>query len=112
MVNKAYIPEQGDIVYFDFSPTHGREQKVVRPGIVLSRSILNKATGLAIIAPITSHIKGYPFEVVVNTKKISGVALIDQIKAIDYQARNTQRVATINTNEMKDAKMKFMALVQ
>jgi mRNA interferase MazF len=106
-----YIPEQGDIVYFDFSPTQGREQGGLRPGLVMNRGFLSKASGLALIAPITSKQKGYPFEVPIQTKGISGVALIDQIKAVDYGARKLKRIGTARNTEIEEAKMKFIALV-
>ena len=87
MVNQAYIPEQGDVVYFNFSPASGREQKGFRPAVVISRAFLNKPSGLAMICPITSKQKSYPFEVFIQTSKISGVALVDQARSIDYVAR-------------------------
>ena len=112
MVKKRYIPEQGDIVYFDFSPTEGREQTGSRPGLVLSRAFFNKVSGVAIVAPITSKQKGYPFEVPLHSKKVDGVALIDQIKAVDYAARNLKRISSVNGEVLQEAKGKFSALVE
>src|SRR3989344_4795926 len=80
MVKSDYIPDQGDIVYFNFSPSAGREQKGFRPGIVISRIFLNQPSGLAVICPITSKQKFYPFEVLIKTDKISGVALVDHAR--------------------------------
>ena len=106
-----YIPEQGDIVYFDFSPTEGREQDGIRPGLVMSRGFFSKASGLALIAPITSKQKGYPFEVPIQSKGVSGVALIDQVKTVDYGARKLKRIGIAQDGEIEEAKMKFIALV-
>ncbi len=107
-----YIPEQGDIVYFDFSPTEGREQGGVRPGLVMNRGFFSKASGLALVAPITSKQKGYPFEVCIQAKGISGAALIDQVKTVDYRARKLKRVGIAQEREVEEAKMKFIALVE
>ncbi len=59
----VYIPERGDAVWLDFNPQVGREQSGRRPAIVLSPSTYNRKVGLAIFCPITSKLKGYPFEV-------------------------------------------------
>jgi len=83
----SYIPERGDIVWLDFNPQKGHEQAGHRPAFVISPKAYNEKTGLAIVCPITSKIKGYPFEVKVD-RKISGVILSDQIKSLDFKARN------------------------
>lgn len=83
-----YIPERGDLVWIDFDPHAGSEQKDHRPAIVLSPSAYNGKTGLAIFCPITSHSKGYPFEVSLPLGlKISGVILSDHVKSLDWKAR-------------------------
>jgi mRNA interferase MazF len=64
-----YIPNRGDIVWLNFTPQAGHEQMGTRPALVLSPERYNKKTGLAVCCPITSNIKGYPFEVVVSGKK-------------------------------------------
>jgi len=112
MVNTNYIPDQGDIVYFNFSPSVGREQKGFRPGIVISRFFLNQSSGLAVICPITSKQKFYPFEVVIKTDKISGVALVDQARSIDYNARKFKFIVRTNIETILEIKAKFIALVQ
>ena len=112
MVKERYIPEQGDIVYFNFSPSVGREQKGVRPGVVLSRSILNRSSGLALICPITSKQKFYPFEVIIQSEQIIGVALVDQVRAIDYSARKCKFVSKMTNMNMEEMKAKFATLAQ
>ncbi len=107
-----YIPDQGDVVYFNFSPSVGREQKGFRPGIVISRIFLNKSSGLAVICPITSKQKFYPFEVLIKTEKVSGVALVDQTRSVDYSARTFRFIARANEETVLEIKAKFLALVQ
>ncbi|PLR75670.1 mRNA-degrading endonuclease [Bacillus sp. V3-13] len=84
-------PERGDLVYANFNPQSGHEQAGRRPGIVLSPKIFNDATGFAVICPITNQVKGYPFEVALpNGLAITGVILTDQVKSLDWRARNFQ----------------------
>jgi len=89
MVKKLYIPDRGYLVWVDFNPTRGREQVKVRPVIVVSPKSYNQKTNLAIMCPITSVQKGYPFEVVVNEKEVLGVVLSDHVRSLDWKARNT-----------------------
>ena len=84
-------PERGDLVYAQFNPQAGREQAGHRPGIVLSPKTFNDATGFAVICTITNQVKGYPFEVALPSGlAISGVVLADQVKSLDWRARNFQ----------------------
>jgi len=76
----AYIPDSGDIVWLTFSPQAGHEQSGRRPALVLSPAAYNEKVGLALFCPITSQIKGYPFEVLLQESlKVNGVILSDQI---------------------------------
>ncbi len=84
-----YIPERGDIVWLDFDPQSGHEQKGKRPALILSPQKYNEKTSLCICLPITSKIKNYPFEVLLPDKlPVKGVVLSDQIKSLDFDARN------------------------
>ncbi|TGA97193.1 mRNA-degrading endonuclease [Sporolactobacillus shoreae] len=86
-----YLPDRGDLVFLDFTPQKGHEQAGQRPAIVLSSEAFNKATHFAIVCPITSHIKGYPFEVILpDDLHIHGAILADQVKSLDWHARNFQ----------------------
>ncbi len=78
-----YVPERGDIVWVDFNPQAGHEQAGRRPALIVSPQEYNEKVGLSIACPLTRNIKGYPFEVVVNTKSISGVILSDHVKSIE-----------------------------
>lgn len=90
MVSKNYIPEKGDLVWIDFTPQLGHEQRGRRPAIVLSQKSYNQKIGLTLFCPITSHIKGYPFEVVLIKQSINGCVLSDQIKSLDWTQRNCE----------------------
>jgi len=91
-VSPSYVPDRGDLVWLDFDPHSGKEQAGRRPALVLSPAPYNRKTGLAIACPITSQVKGYPFEVSVNSPGgISGVVLSDHVKSIDWVARNAKR---------------------
>ncbi len=84
----AYCPKRGDIVWLTFSPQAGHEQAGHRPALVLSPAAYNRKVGLALFCPITSQVKGYPFEVhVPQGCTVSGVVLADQVKSLDWRAR-------------------------
>jgi mRNA interferase MazF len=92
-VAKRYVPERGDIVWLQFDPQAGHEQAGKRPALVLSPSAYNGRVGLALLCPITSQRKGYPFEVELPAgMKVQGVVLADQIKSLDWRFRNAERV--------------------
>ena len=84
---KQYIPDRGHLIWLTFDPQAGREQAGHRPAIVLTADYYNKASGLALVCPITSRVKKYPFEVPVKQGKIKGVILTDQIKSLDWKLR-------------------------
>jgi mRNA interferase MazF len=88
MKHGSYIPERGDIVWLNFTPQTGHEQRGKRPALILSPKIYNEKTSLCICLPITSKVKGYPFEVALpEDLEVRGVVLSDQVKNLDYRAR-------------------------
>jgi mRNA interferase MazF len=97
----SYIPDRGDIIWLEFDPQKGHEQKGRRPGIVLSKKEYNQKSNLAIICPITSKIKDYPFEVRINSI-IQGVILSDQIRSIDWKSRNAAFIEKIPEEILKE----------
>jgi mRNA interferase MazF len=107
-----YIPKKGDIVWVEFNPQKGHEQKGHRPAIVISTFKYNQKTGLAIVCPITSKIKGYPFEVKIDGKFIKGVVLADQVKSLDYRARNFQFIETADNLIIIDILFKLKILLE
>ena len=106
------IPDRGDVILLSFDPTSGHEQAGFRPAVVLSPEYYNKASGLCLVCPITTNSKGYPFEVMLNgTKKTIGVALADQVRSIDWQARKIKIVDRISTTSLATILAKFKPLL-
>jgi len=96
MVDKNYVPRRGDVVWLTFNPQAGHEQAGRRPAVVLSPTAYNQKVGLAIFCPITNQIKGYPFEVLVPAGlAITGAILADQVKSLDWRARQAELIDTL-----------------
>ena len=92
----TYVPARGDAVWITFDPQAGHEQTGRRPAVILSPATYNGKVGLAILCPITSQIKGYPFEVQIPSGlAIRGVILADQVKSLDWQAREVEFVVQL-----------------
>ncbi len=96
--NKSrYCPDRSDIIWLNFNPQSGHEQKGKRPAIVLSPKAYNEKVGLALICPITSQKKNYPFEVELSSSlPIQGVILSDQVKSLDWQIRNAEFIYKVD----------------
>jgi len=93
----AYIPERGDAVWITLDPRAGHEQAERRPALVLSPSAYNGRVGLALFCPITSQVKGYPFEVPLPAgSPVSGVVGADQVKSLDWRARKAARIGAVS----------------
>jgi len=106
-----YIPKRGDLVWIDFSPQKGHEQAGKRPAFVLSPTLYNSKTGLMIALPITSKEKGYPFEVKLDNLPINGVVLCDQIKSLDYKARNIKFIYHCSDDIIEEILAKVRVLI-
>jgi len=108
----AQTPDRGDIVRIKFNPQTGQEQAGRRPALVLSPAAYNKKVGLAILCPITSQIKGYPFEIVIpDGLKIGGVILSDQIKSLDWKVRQAEFVCKLPGAVMNEVLQKLSTLI-
>src|ERR1700690_3986201 len=83
-----YVPDTGDIVMMDFDPQVGREQARRRPALVLTDQSYNRASGLAIVCPLTSKRKPYPFSLPVVVDQVDGAVLVDHLKSVDWKARS------------------------
>jgi mRNA interferase MazF len=105
----SYIPEAGDIVWLQFSPQAGHEQAGHRPALVVSPAEYNKI-GLMLCCPMTTKIKGYPFEVVISGEQLS-VVLSDQLKSLDWKARAAKRKGKVTAQELDEVRAKSMALI-
>lgn len=86
----SYIPEAGDIVLLDFDPQVGRKQAKRRPALVITDRRYNRASGLAIVCPLTSKRKPYPFALPITLDKVEGAVLVDQVKSLDWARRNAK----------------------
>jgi mRNA interferase MazF len=109
MVN--YVPDRGDIVWLQFNPQSGHEQAGMRPALTLSYKAYNQKTGLAIFCPITSQVKGYPFEVKINEKQIQGVILADQVKSLDWKVRKAEFVVKAKKEILSNVLALFNVLI-
>jgi mRNA interferase MazF len=90
----GYVPKRGDLVWLTFDPQAGHEQADRRPAFVLSPESYNRKTSLFLACPVTSRVKGYPFEIALPAGlPVSGVILADQIKSLDWKERKAQFAA-------------------
>jgi len=106
-----YTPDRGDIVWIDFNPQKGHEQANKRPATVLSPRSYNIKSGLALMCPITSRIKGYPFEVPFAASKISGAILADQVRSLDWHARSVSFIQKLPPGKLHKLQEKVVLLV-
>src|SRR6266446_9872432 len=92
----GYVPARGEAVWISLHPQAGHEQAGRRPAVVLSPAAYNGRVGLALLCPITGQVKGYPFEVALpEGLAVSGVALADQVKSLDWRARKASRICAV-----------------
>lgn len=107
-----YVPDRGDIVYLDFDPTKGQEQKGHRPAFVLSPLAYNQRSSLALLMPITRQCKGYPFEVLLpDGLQVQGAILVDQIRCLDWNARSIRFVESVPENVIEEVQAKIQPLI-
>lgn len=107
-----YIPERGDIVWITFNPQAGHEQAGRRPALILSPAPYNGKVGLAILCPITSQIKNYPFEVLIPAGlKIGGAILSDQVKNLDWKVRQPEFVCNLPDAALEEVMQKLATLI-
>jgi mRNA interferase MazF len=103
MVDAAYIPEKGDFITLSFDPQAGHEQKGRRPALIISNHLFNQATGLAIACPITNTDRKIPFHLPVpTTSSLTGFVMVEQVKSIDYRARNARFVEKAPSELVED----------
>lgn len=108
----GYVPERGDLVWVSLNPQAGHEQAGRRPAVVLSPRAYNARVGLAILCPITGQVKGYPFEVLLPSGlAITGAVLADQVKSLDWRARQTERIGSLPQASVFEILGKLRALL-
>lgn len=109
----AYVPDSGDIVWIMFNPQAGHEQAGHRPALVLSPKPYNEKVGLALLCPITSQVKGYPFEVLIpEGLEIKGAILSDQVKSLDWKARQAEFICKLPPEKFNEVVKKLNALIR
>ena len=110
--SRAYVPQCGDMVWITLNPQAGHEQAGRRPAAVLSAQSYNGKTGLAILCPVTNQVKGYPFEVLIPAGlPVAGAILSDQVKSLDWRARNAELVCTLPTETISEVLQKLVTLL-
>ena len=112
MVARTYIPDAGDLIWLTFDPQAGHEQRGRRPALILSPRAYNSKARLAIACPITTHVKGYPFEVPLPPGgKISGAVLADHVKNLDWRARQVAFEAKAPADIVIDVRERLRVLL-
>lgn len=110
MSRRGYVPDAGDIVWLQFDPQAGHEQAGHRPALVISPAAYNGKTGLMVCCPMTTQVKGYPFEVVIAGAR-AGAALADQVKSLDWVVRKASHKGRASQAEMAEVRAKISALI-
>jgi mRNA interferase MazF len=112
MATRSYVPDAGDIVWLEFDPQAGHEQAGHRPALVLSPSAYNAKKGLMVCCPLSTKIKGYPFEVQTQMDGQTGVVLSDQVKSLDWRVRKAKKKGFVPEEVLQDVLAKIKALLQ
>jgi len=108
----SYVPAEGDLVWLSFSPQAGREQAGRRPALVLSPRAYNAKTGLCLACPVTTQVKGYPFEVALPASlPVHGVVLSDHVKSVDWQERCAELIARASEDVLEEVRAKLLPLL-
>jgi mRNA interferase MazF len=113
MVKKGeWCPDRGDLIWLDFNPQSGSEQAGKRPALVVSPAKYNLKVGLALVCPVTTRAKGYPFEVALpEGSSISGVILADQLKSLDWRTRHAEYAGRVPEETVNDVLARIATLL-
>jgi mRNA interferase MazF len=111
VVKPGYVPDTGDIVWLHFDPKAGHEQFRPRPALVLSPARYNRPRGMMLCGPMTSRIKGYPFEVIDEDDPPS-VVLADQVRSVDWRTRRAERKGRVSSAALVEVRAKVRALLE
>ena len=99
----GYVPQKGDFISVTFDPQSGHAQRGRRPALVVSNTLFNSRTGLAIVCPLTNTNWSFPFHVaVVNDPKVTGFVMVEQVKSIDFRARKAKRMGRASDNVFEE----------
>ena len=105
------VPDAGDLVWLTFDPQAGREQAGRRPALVLSPRLYNQRASLALMCPVTSQVKGYPFEVPVSAGGVTGVILADHVKSVDWRARRAKKISRVAPTTLNEVLARLAPLL-
>ena len=111
MASRAYAPDVGDVVWLEFDPQAGHEQAGRRPALVMSPALYNGKTGLMICCPLSTRIKGYPFEVPTQVGGQEGVVLSDQVKSLDWKVRRAKKKGAVPETVVLAVRARIKALL-
>lgn len=106
------VPHTGDVVWLQFDPQAGHEQAGHRPALVLSPATYNRKTRLMVCCPMTTQIKGHPFEVLAQVNGVACAVLSDQVKSLDWTVRRAKKKAAVDPEVMRHVRAKLKALLQ
>jgi mRNA interferase MazF len=113
VVAREYVPDSGDLIWLDFTPQGEREQAGRRPAVVFSPRSYNDKTNLAVVCPVTSHVKGYPFQVTVPPGlNVRGPILADHLKNLDWRQRQAQKAGRIPRAVLEQVRERIAALLE
>ena len=107
----AFLPDAGDLIWLTFDPQAGHEQGGRRPAVILSGKSYNQKSGLALVCPVTTQVKGYPFEVPVQGSGVRGVILADHLKSLDWKARQATRIGRIPSETLNEVLARLAPLL-
>ena len=109
---RAYVPDTGEVVWLEFDPQAGHEQAGHRPALVISPASYNSKTGLMLCCPMSTKIKGHPFEVLTHVDGVACAVLSDQVKSLDWRVRRAKKKGVVNEEVLVHVKAKMKALLQ
>ena len=111
-MSRSYVPDAGDLVWLDFDPHAGREQAGRRPAVILSPAAYNEKASLVIACPVTSQVKGYPFEVPLpKGLPVGGVVLADHVKSLDWRMRRAEKAGKAPGHVLADIRQRLGVLL-
>ncbi|MBL0144123.1 MAG: endoribonuclease MazF [Betaproteobacteria bacterium] len=111
MAGRTYVPDAGDVVWLAFDPQAGHEQAGHRPALVMSPALYNGKSGLMVCCPLSTRIKGYPFEVRTLADGQESVVLSDQVKSLDWKVRRARKKGTVPESVVLEVRARIKALL-
>jgi mRNA interferase MazF len=111
MATSRYVPGAGDVVWLEFDPQAGHEQAGHRPAVVVSPASYNGKAGLMVCCPMTTSIKGHPFEVLAEVDGVASAVLSDQVKSLDWKVRHARKKGAVSADVMAHVRAKIKALL-